>query len=129
MSEEVKILESEDSQLFFSLVQMLHRSTLVHLGLVTDQNDDRHFDIQEAKAAIDILGVLQKRTSGNLEPIEEQLLQGIVTESRMRFVQAQNDQGRKETEKRDSDRLKQTFTDPENSPVETIVDDTTGEEE
>ena len=47
------ILQSEESQQFFSLVHMLQRSAMLHLGLIPDEEGMIHFNLGEAKAAKD----------------------------------------------------------------------------
>ena len=75
-----EILQSEESQQFFSLVHMLQRSAMLHLGLIPDEEGMIHFNLGEAKAAIDLLGTIEKRTKGNLAEIEETLLRGLISE-------------------------------------------------
>ena len=70
------ILQSEESQRFFSLISMLQRSAMMHLGMLPDEEGMIHFNLGEAKAAIDLLDTLQTRTAGNLEDVEENILKG-----------------------------------------------------
>ena len=116
------ILQSEESIKFFSLIHMLQRSALVGLGLMPDREGEFIPHLEEAKAAIDLIGMLQKRTEGNLDEIEQTLLQGILTELRMQFVQAPSKQAEQEA----AEELKQTFEDPQSAPVETLIDDKEG---
>ena len=62
-----EILQTEESQRFFSLVHMLQRSAMMHLGLIPDEAGMIHFNMGEAKAAIDVLDTLETRTKGNRE--------------------------------------------------------------
>jgi hypothetical protein len=116
-------LKSEESQQFFGLVQMLQRSAMVAMGQLPDQEGKFSVNLAEAKAAIDLVSVLQKRTEGNLEEMESKFLQGIVTELRMKFVQAPRETAKMEAEEKDAEDLKQTFTEPTTAPVDTVVDD------
>ena len=116
-------LQSEESQQFFGLVQMLQRSAMVAMGLLPDQEGKISVNLAEAKAAIDLVSVLQKRTEGNLEEMESKFLQGIVTELRMKFVQAPRETAKMEAEEMDAEELKQIFTEPTTAPVDTVVDD------
>lgn len=45
-------------------------------------------DLNRARHAIDLLGVLEEKTRGNLELEEKRLLENSLTELRFRFVQA-----------------------------------------
>ena len=51
------ILQSEESIQFFSLVHMLQRSAMVGLGLMPDYEGGFTPHLEEAKAAIDIIGI------------------------------------------------------------------------
>lgn len=116
-------LQSEESQQFFGLVQMLQRSSMVAMGLLPGQEGKFSVNLAEAKAAIDLVSILLKRTEGNLDEMESKFLQGIVTELRMKFVQAPRETAKMEAEEKDAEELKQTFTEPATAPVDTVVDD------
>ncbi len=120
------ILQSEESIQFFSLIHMLQRSALVGLGLMPDHEGEFTPHLEEAKAAIDLIGMLQKRTEGNLEEMEQTLLQGILTELRMQFVQAPKEVERKQAEEQAVEELKQIIEDPQSAPVEVLIDDDEG---
>jgi hypothetical protein len=118
-----EILQSEESQRFFSLIHMLQRSAMLHLGLVTDEEGMIHFNLGEAKAAIDLLDTLDKRTKGNLDDIEMNILRGLISELKMQFVKAPTRQKEIEEEKTRQEALRQTFTSPETAPSDTLIDD------
>lgn len=122
-------LESEESQQFFGLIQMLQRSALVALGQMPDHEGNFTTNIPEAKAAIDLISVIQKRTEGNLDEMESNLLQGILTEMRLLFVKAPSDIATKEAEEKDAEELKKTFTTPEEAPAEILTSNENSEEE
>lgn len=124
-----EFLASEESQQFFGLVQMLQRSALVALGKIPDHEGQHTVNIAEAKAAIDLIAVLQKRTEGNIDEMETNLLRGIVTEMRMAFVQAPKDIANKEAEEKDAEELKKTFTEPSEAPAEVLTEEQNSEEE
>ena len=46
------ILQSEESQRFFSLISMLQRSAMMHLGMLPDEEGMIHFNQAEAKACV-----------------------------------------------------------------------------
>ena len=118
-----EILQSEESQRFFSLVHMFQRSAMMHLGLIPDEAGMIHFNMGEAKAAIDVLGTLETRTKGNLEEVEETMLRGLVSELKMLFVRAPERQQESEAEMTRQEALKETFTSPETAPSDTLIDD------
>ena len=117
------ILQSEESQRFFSLIHMLQRSAMMHLGLIPDEAGMIHFNMGEAKAAIDELDTLDTRTKGNLDEVEETMLRGLVSELKMLFVHAPERQQEIEAEMKRQEALKETFTTPENAPSDTLIDD------
>ena len=117
------ILQSEESQRFFSLIHMLQRSAMMHLGLIPDEAGMIHFNMGEAKAAIDVLDTLDARTKGNLDEVEETMLRGLISELKMLFVHAPERQQEIEAEMERQEALKETFTTPETAPSDTLIDD------
>jgi len=117
------ILQGEESQRFFSLIHMLQRSAMMHLGMIPDESGMIHFNMGEAKAAIDLLGTLETRTKGNLEDVEETLLRGLISELKMHFVRAPERQQEIEAEIKRQEELKETFTSPDTAPSDTLIDD------
>ena len=73
---------------FAALVSSLVMQALVHLGALEAPDGSRRQDLAAAQFTIDLLGVLEKKTRGNLTPQEEQLLRDALYDLRMRFVQA-----------------------------------------
>jgi hypothetical protein len=94
-----------------------------------DHEGNHSVNIAEAKAAIDLIAVIQKRTEGNIDEMETNLLKGIVTEMRMTFVQAPKDISTKKAEEEDAEELKKTFTEPSEAPAEVLTDEAKSEEE
>lgn len=117
------ILQDEESQRFFSLIHMLQRSAMLHLGMVPDDEGMIHFNLGEAKAAIDLLDTMEKRTKGNLAEIEATLLRGIISELKMNFVRAPERQKEIEAEMKRQEDLKETFTSPETARSDTLIND------
>tara|TARA_A100001037_G_C14908103_1_gene525984 strand:+ start:246 stop:629 length:384 start_codon:yes stop_codon:yes gene_type:complete len=122
-------LQSDESQQFFGLVQMLQRSALVAMGRMPDHEGNFTVNLAEAKAAIDLIAVIDKRTNGNLDSMEEQLLRGIISELKMAFVQAPRHTEEKEMEEEVVEELKKTFTKPTESQVEVVSPGNDSEEE
>lgn len=74
---------------FSSFVYSLSTSALVHLGEIPEpitEKMDKNLPL--AKQTIDILGILQEKTKGNLTQEEEKLLDGFLYDLRMRYVKA-----------------------------------------
>lgn len=74
---------------FTGLLIGLATSAFIHLGGSPDQGQDQvRPDLPAAKHAIDLLGVLQAKTKGNLEEEEEALLTTLLYDLRLKYVQA-----------------------------------------
>ena len=58
---------------------------LLHFG---DDKDEPEPDLRIARHTIDMLGMLQDKTRGNLSMEEQRLLENSLTELRFRYVQA-----------------------------------------
>ena len=118
-----EVLQSEESQRFFSLISMLQRSAMMHIGMMPDEEGMIHFNLAEAKAAIDLLDTLQTRTKGNLEDVEETILKGLISELKMHFVRAPERQKDIELEMKRQEELKETFTSPQTASSDTLIND------
>ncbi len=61
--------------------------TLVHLGRMSNpMTGETTIDLPNAKYSIDILGILQEKTKGNLTPEESEYLSNLLRDLRMEFV-------------------------------------------
>jgi hypothetical protein len=71
-----------------ALFIMFANSALVSLGAVPEPGtDERRLDLEQARTAIDILLVLRDKTQGNRTEQESRLLEELVYDLQMRFVQ------------------------------------------
>ena len=79
------------SQIDFStLVLSLATGALIHLGLTPDPTTQKtEKNIELAKQNIDILSLLKEKTKGNVTAEEEKLIENLLTETRLRFVEVQ----------------------------------------
>ncbi|TVQ79996.1 MAG: DUF1844 domain-containing protein [Phycisphaeraceae bacterium] len=73
---------------FRALVGMLGMQALMSLGAVADrQSGQAIFDPGYARHMIDLLGVIEEKTKGNLDKEEADELKGLLHELRSRFVE------------------------------------------
>jgi hypothetical protein len=74
---------------FASFVVSLGTSALYHMGLVDGPEGGRRSDpdLPLARQTIDTLEMLQAKTRGNLDESEQRLLENLLYELRMRFVE------------------------------------------
>jgi len=74
---------------FSTFVFSLSSSVLFHLGLAADpQTGQNQVNLPLAKQTIDIIAMLQKKTAGNLDEEESRLLEGVLYDLRLRYVEA-----------------------------------------
>jgi hypothetical protein len=77
---------------FTGFVFSLMHTAAVHLGDAADPGTGQMAtpNLEGARQMIDILGLLEEKTRGNLSAEERQLLEQGLYELRMRFVEVQN---------------------------------------
>ena len=74
---------------FHTFVLSLGSSALLHLGeLERPGAAGPEKNLPMAKHTIDILGMLQEKTRGNLTPAEEKLMESLLYDLRLRYVEA-----------------------------------------
>jgi len=76
---------------FGSFVLSLAATAAVHFGdrLEPGAQEPGPVDLVAAGQMIDILGLLEEKTRGNLTPEEHELLETVLYELRMRFIDVQ----------------------------------------
>lgn len=73
---------------FNLFVLSLNTSALLHLGEAADAEGKTHRDLPMARHTIDLLGMLEEKTRGNLTGDEERLLHQVLFDLRMRYTRA-----------------------------------------
>ena len=87
---------SDEPSGFEMLVSYLSTTTMFQMGLIPGPGGERiPSDMTNAQRTIDLLQVLQEKTQGNLTPNESRLLDDVLYELRMTFVELQKRQARK----------------------------------
>ena len=72
---------------FETLVQQFYLSAMLQMGAGTQEGQRPRVDIMGARATIDLLGVLAEKTKGNLTETENRVLQSVLFELRMAFLE------------------------------------------
>lgn len=81
----------EDFEITFDkFIASLYMSTLMQLGLAAPEGTKPQVDIIGARQTIDTLSMLREKTKGNLTPAEENVLQNILYELRMAYLEVMN---------------------------------------
>ena len=74
---------------FSTFVISLSTQALMHLGEIGNPISGKvETDVPVAKQMIDILAMLKDKTRGNLDPNEDRLMQDILFDLRMKYVEA-----------------------------------------
>lgn len=77
----------DDPASFISLIMSLASNAAASLGMMPHPvTGETGVDLKTAKHWIDVLGMLEKKTAGNLDPQEDQMLEGLLADLRMQYV-------------------------------------------
>jgi uncharacterized protein DUF1844 len=81
---------SEPALSFTAFVLSLASTAAIHFGDLADPQSGEPIEpnLDAAAQMIEILGLLETKTRGNLTPEERQVLEQVLYELRMRFVEA-----------------------------------------
>jgi hypothetical protein len=75
---------------FSTHILSLASSALIALHkMPTPEGDDHPLDLETARHLIDVLGMLEQKTKGNLDDTEQRLLQSLIYDLRVAYVDAQ----------------------------------------
>lgn len=87
--EEKEEAAHEPMQLDFStFVLSLATSALINLGLAPDpMTNEVQVNLEIARQNIELLSILKDKTKGNLTADEQKLIDGLLTEARLKFVE------------------------------------------
>jgi hypothetical protein len=82
--------QSPEELSFTAFVLSLASTAAIHFGDLPDPKSGRASEpnLEGASQMIDILGLLERKTRGNLTAEERQVLEQVLYELRMRFVDA-----------------------------------------
>ena len=76
---------------FSTHVLSLASTVLIALGKMPGPDDETHpTDLETARHLIDVLGMLEQKTKGNLDEAEGKLLASLIYDLRVAYVDAQN---------------------------------------
>lgn len=88
---EEDLADARDPASFMNFLMMLAQNAASTLGMVEHPvTHQRDVDIDAGKHWIDVLGMLQRKTDGNLTPQEKRMLEGLLADLRMQYVSLVN---------------------------------------
>jgi hypothetical protein len=89
--EEAELPDADDPASFPSFLMSIASNAAASLGMMDHPvTHKREVDLELGKHWIDVLGMLEKKTRGNLLPQEQQILEGLLADLRMQFVSLSN---------------------------------------
>lgn len=79
--------EQKQQALFMQLVLMFQQAAWSHLGKVPNPMTQKiERDLEQARMSIDMIDMLKTRTQGNLQDEEVQMLEHVLRELRLNYV-------------------------------------------
>jgi hypothetical protein len=74
---------------FASLIVSLGTSAMIHMGVIENPvTKQKEKDLGSAKQEIDLIMMLKSKTTGNLSDAEKKVLDQVLAELQMRFIEA-----------------------------------------
>lgn len=74
---------------FLTLIASLAGQAAIHLGIVEHPLKHKvQKDLRQARYTIDLIGVLEEKTRGNLNAEEKRVIDRVLSDMRMRFVES-----------------------------------------
>ena len=88
---EADLADARDPASFVSFIMSIASNAASALGMMEHPvTHQREVDVELGKHWIDVLGMLQKKTAGNLTPQEKRMLEGLLADLRMQYVSLVN---------------------------------------
>ena len=88
---EEELADAQDPASFISFVMSIASNAASALGMMEHPvTHQREVDPELGKHWIDVLGMLQKKTAGNLTPPEKNMVEGLLHDLRMQYVALTN---------------------------------------
>ena len=85
------LADARDPASFISFLMSIASNAASALGMMEHPvTHQREVDIDLGKHWIDVLGMLEKKTAGNLTPQEKRMLEGLLGDLRMQYVSLAN---------------------------------------
>ena len=76
----------KNDQLFMQLLYMFHTSAMQGLGKIADPTGQVNRNLEYVSQTIDLMAMLKEKTKGNLPQELEKLLDGMLSELRLNYV-------------------------------------------
>ncbi|HEU4870210.1 MAG TPA: DUF1844 domain-containing protein [Pyrinomonadaceae bacterium] len=88
---EAELEEARNPASFVAFIMSIASNAASALGMMEHPvTHQREVDVELGKHWIDVLGMLQKKTAGNVSPQEKRMLEGLLADLRMQYVSLVN---------------------------------------
>ena len=76
----------KNDQLFMQLLYMFHTSAMQGLGKIADPTGQLNRNLEYVSQTIDLMAMLKEKTKGNISEEMEKMLDGMLSELRLNYV-------------------------------------------
>jgi len=76
----------KNDQLFMQLLYMFHTSAMQGLGKMVDPTGEMNRNLEYVSQTIDLMEMLKDKTKGNISEDIEKVLEGMLSELRLNYV-------------------------------------------
>ena len=91
----------KNDQLFMQLLYMFHTSAMQGLGKIADPTGQVSRNLEYVSQTIDLMTMLKEKTKGNISEDIEKVLDGMLSELRLNYVDEKNKSTEKPEEKQE----------------------------
>ena len=91
----------KNDQLFMQLLYMFHTSAMQGLGKIADPSGQVSRNLEYVSQTIDLMTMLKEKTKGNISDDIEKVLDGMLSELRLNYVDEKNKSTEKPEEKQE----------------------------
>ena len=76
----------KNDQLFMQLLYMFHTSAMQGLGKIADPSGELNRNLEYVSQTIDLMAMLKEKTKGNISEDIEKMLDGMLSDLRLNYV-------------------------------------------
>ena len=91
----------KNDQLFMQLLYMFHTSAMQGLGKIADPTGQVSRNLEYVSQTIDLMGMLKEKTKGNISEDIEKVLDGMLSELKLNYVDEKGKPKQKEEIKKE----------------------------
>ena len=96
----------KNDQLFMQLLYMFHTSAMQGLGKIADPTGQLNRNLEYVSQTIDLMAMLKEKTKGNISEEMAKMLDGMLSELRLNYVDEKSKAPEKVEAKKEKEKLK-----------------------